>query len=379
MLKRLSIKNFKAAQNLDLRLAPMTLLTGLNSSGKSTVLQSLALLRQSIVGRNLPGIALYGQILQLGALDDILTEGAETDVITIGIETTEGRWTCEFSAQQNNDFGFILSVPDWIPSFLLSEDFQFLQAERIAPKTLFPRAPELGSNSGVLGPKGEFSIQFLASEHADIFEVRELRRCPRTSPFASNELMHKVAPTERLLAQVSGWLQQVSPGVRIMADPVSGTDEYRLLYDYVGRSGVSESDRKIRPANVGFGLTYCLPIIISCLVAEPGSLLLIENPEAHLHPQGQAAMGELIARTCADGVQVITETHSDHFLNGARLAVKRGLISSDQVAIHYFTREVETGFANVVSPAVLANGRLSGWPKGFFDQWDNAVDELLSD
>jgi predicted ATPase len=96
-----------------------------------------------------------------------------------------------------------------------------------------------------------------------------------------------------------------------------------------------------------------------------------------LHPQGQAALGELMARCASDGAQIIAETHSDHLLNGVRLAVKRRLIKSSDVVLHYFSRSIETGEASVQSPAVLDSGRLSNWPGGFFDQWDKDVDALL--
>src|SRR5690606_34572833 len=131
-----------------------------------------------------------------------------------------------------------------------------------------------------------------------------------------------------------------------------GTDDVVLHYDYVGRTGVRESSQKLRPSNVGFGLTYSLPLVVACLIAKPGSVLLLENPEAHLHPQGQAALGELIVRAARDGVQILVETHSDHVLNGIRLAVKRQLISKDDVVVHYFQRAVDTGIASTVSPAI---------------------------
>lgn len=379
MLNGLSLRNFKAANDLDVRLAPMTLLTGLNSSGKSTVLQAIEVLRQSVVAGSLPAVAFHGEICQLGSADEVLTEGASSDSIVIELNSYQGVWRCEIDAGTKSNVGIVKSVPDWLPECLLTSNFQLLQAERISPKTLFPRASELGSKAGPLGGKGEYTIQYLVSEQASIFEVSAGRRCPRQSPYASEELMGKAAPTEKLLDQVAGWLQQLSPGVRFSADSIQGADEYRLLFNYVGRSGLRESGQKVRPANVGFGLTYSLPIVVSCLIAEPGSILLIENPEAHLHPRGQAAMGELFARTCADGVQIIVETHSDHFLNGIRLAVKHKLIEADKLAVHYFSREIETGFAYVMSPAILPNGRMSGWPQGFFDQWDNALDALLEE
>jgi predicted ATPase len=82
---------------------------------------------------------------------------------------------------------------------------------------------------------------------------------------------------------------------------------------------------------------YCP--VVACLAASPGSLLLLENPEAHLHPRGQTAMAELIARTAAAGAQVIVETHSDHVLNGVRLAVKRRVLTGAQTVVHYVDRE----------------------------------------
>jgi predicted ATPase len=193
------------------------------------------------------------------------------------------------------------------------------------------------------------------------------------------EVFLKTSSTPNLLDQVAGWLQFLSPGVRITSDLLAGTDDARLAYEYVGRRGFLESNSKIRPTNVGFGLTYSLPIVVACLSAQPGSLLLIENPEAHLHPLGQFAMGDLLARASREGVQIVVETHSDHVLNGIRLAVKRGVIESSEVVVHYFTRDVETGYASIESPAILEDGRLSSWPKGFFDQWDTALDALVKE
>jgi hypothetical protein len=115
-----------------------------------------------------------------------------------------------------------------------------------------------------------------------------------------------------------------------------------------------------RPTNVGFGLTYVLPIITACLTAKPGSMVLLENPEAHVHPQGQSAMARLTCAAAAAGAQLVVETHSDHILNGVRLAVKRGLLPPDGVALHYFRRE-DDGI-KIQSPAIGQDGMLSQWP-----------------
>jgi predicted ATPase len=106
---------------------------------------------------------------------------------------------------------------------------------------------------------------------------------------------------------------------------------------------------------------------------------MIENPEAHLHPSGQSRIGEMLALTASSGVQVITETHSDHVLNGIRLAAKSGKIDPSNVELHFFERgfDRESNETRIITPKMDKNGRLDRWPKGFFDEWDKSVDGLL--
>lgn len=378
MLNSLHLRNFKAAKDLPLRLGSITVLAGLNGSGKSSVLQSLAVLKQSHLVPSPEGLRLRGPLVQLGTYSDVHTEGAEEDRISIEVQEDDSEFRWDASGSGADAFLPFLTKPDASPKFLQNQNFQLLPADRIVPRNIFSRS-DAEADHGFLGPRGEFVVEFMLSDSARKHVVSEVRRCPRNGHCVTEELLGKAAPTHLLLDQVSGWLQQLSPGVRVDADELAGTDDVVLRYDYVGRSGVNESSRKIRPSNVGFGLTYSLPLVVASLVASSGSLLLLENPEAHLHPQGQAALGELLVRAAADGVQVIVETHSDHVLNGIRLAVKRRLIGADKVVVHYFTRSVEDGFVSSQSPAIQDDGRLSNWPRGFFDQWDIAVDALLEE
>lgn len=375
MLERIGLENFKASRDIDVRLAPLSVLTGLNSSGKSTLLQAIGALRQSYDsnGRT-DGLSLSGELVQLGKYSDLLTEGTSGDAVAVTIldDGTSYRWAFS-GASDANQLRFS-EEPTPPPNFLISPDFQFLQANRILPQTLYPQAPQRARDAGFLGPRGEYTADFL--ELAEKRQVSRSRSFPREGLGLNEELLNKVAPTNGLLDQVAGWLQQLSPGARLKTVPLSGTDEVLLQYRYDGRL-LEVSSNYYRPTNVGFGLTYSLPIVVACLAAPRGALLLLENPEAHLHPQGQAALGELMARCASDGTQIIVESHSDHLLNGVRLAVKKGLIASQDVVIHFFSRSVETGEAFVQSPAVLESGRLSNWPKGFFDQWDKDIDALL--
>jgi predicted ATPase len=115
------------------------------------------------------------------------------------------------------------------------------------------------------------------------------------------------------------------------------------------------------------------------LGSRSGSLLLLENPEAHLHPRGQAKLGELLARAASGGVQVIVESHSDHVLNGIRIAVRDGILAAEDAAIHFFARDPDaTGVrSKVTQMRVDRDGRIDKWPEGFFDEWDRALEKLL--
>ena len=132
---------------------------------------------------------------------------------------------------------------------------------------------------------------------------------------------------------------------------------------------MSESQAFHRPIHTGFGLTQILPIIVAVMSASENDVVLIENPEVHLHPAGQALMGQLLADVARAGVQVLVETHSDHVLNGVRRAVRTKRLSPEQVAIHFF-RPRSGDDAQVLSPVLDASGNLDHWPEGFFDQFD---------
>jgi predicted ATPase len=375
MLERAHLENFKASRDVDVRVAPLTVLAGLNSSGKSTLLQAICALRQSydLNGRT-EGPLLSGDLVQLGKYGDLLSEGSLDDTVAVTIVENSTRYQWIIGGPPKSlRLGFV-KQPELLPNFLTSRDFQFLRADRIVPRTLYPQAPQGARDMGFLGPGGEYTADFLSL--AEARQVSEKRAFPRAGIGLNEALLSTVAPTFGLLDQVSGWLQQISPGVRLDARAITGTDEVLLQFRYAGRSKETTSNF-YRTANVGFGLTYSLPIIVACLAAPAGSLLLLENPEAHLHPQGQAALGSLLALCANDGVQIIVETHSDHLLNGLRLAVKANLASPEDVVLHFFTRQVETGEVFVQSPAILKNGRISNWPEGFFDQWDKEVDALL--
>ncbi|MGH8532219.1 MAG: AAA family ATPase [Gammaproteobacteria bacterium] len=176
---------------------------------------------------------------------------------------------------------------------------------------------------------------------------------------------------------LESWLQEISPGTELHVEMHSEMDLVNLRYSFV--TGEQRSNR-YRSTSVGFGITYVLPVLVAVLSSAPGSIIIVENPEAHLHPRGQVRIGELLARAAAGGVQVIVETHSDHVLNGIRVAVHAGLIKPESVALHFFSRVEDAGRvrSSVESPVIDRDGRLDRWPEGFFDEWDRSLERLLA-
>ncbi|HDC4391323.1 TPA: DUF3696 domain-containing protein [Enterobacter cloacae] len=381
-MNRLVIENFKSLVDADIRLGKLTVFSGLNGSGKSSALQIFALLKQSMESthnqKNNIKLKLRGPYVNLGRVKDIYCESANSERISIGLHSKKERIDLNFVINSDVlDKDYVtceasIEVLNKLKSHF--SDFQFIQADRIVPNSQYSQASSEYRDNNNLGVKGQYSADYLANNAAK--KISSLRSFPLNAIGVSENLFQQTAPTDSLIDQVCGWMQHLSPGVKLSAEEITGTDSVRLKYNYTGESITSEGDDR-RPIHVGFGLTYCLPIIISCLIAKNDSFLLLENPEAHLHPQGQFAMGILLAKCASDGVNVLVETHSDHVLNGIRVATKKELLAPDDVAIHYFTRNVNDGSTFIQSPNILSDGSITNWPDGFFDQWTKSLDILL--
>lgn len=374
MITRIWLDNFKAFQRLDLPLAPLTLLAGANAVGKSTIMQAMALLRQSFDANMLTtggGFLLNGGLIELGVGQDVLHEDYLTESnrdcphIGIGLQCAEAEayWEADYRSllQREADVLPLTLAPAEVSNFCLFADgFQYLKADRISPSVHYPKSYEVAVRKGFLGANGEHTANYLRVRGDDRITDPHLR--------------HPTAKSAALLDQTDAWFQTICPGVNLQAEDLRGTDLVRLSYGFFGNVGLSSSMR-YRPTNVGFGLSYVLPVVVACLASRPGQIILLENPEAHLHPRGQTAITNLICRAATAGAQVIIETHSDHVLNAVRLSVKDRTLAAPQVAMHYFDRDGKS--LRISSPRVEPNGMLSSWPEGFFDEWDQALDRLI--
>ena len=373
MLSLLELKHFKCFELLRLPLSNLTVLSGTNASGKSSVLQSLVLLHQTMRDHEWSDrLVLNGLVAQIGTMSDVVDKINGRGGFEIGLSNDEVRCNWEFVGERSDMSARLdqisiggkttrppsrmrwLLPPDGadeaLTLALAVRDLTYITAERDGPREVYPLLDE--RESRMVGPRGEYAVSALYHGPDDRINA-EL-------------VLTGAAPT--LSRQVEARLDTFFPGCRLEVKQITGTTAATLGIR------ISEDTGFLRPIHCGFGITQILPIIVAVLSARaPGDsgspLLLIENPEVHLHPAGQALMGEFLADAAHSGVQLIVETHSDHVLNGIRRAVKSGRASADEVAIH-FLRDRFLHETQVLSPSLDPSGNIDVWPDGFFDQFD---------
>jgi predicted ATPase len=366
VINSLKIQGFKRFESDSFDLRPFTVLTGVNGGGKSTVIQSLLLARLASTSGTAAGgtVRLNGPLgLALGEARDVLNWTTDAREITVRLGGPNGEsWVYEFGlpdAEQALHLDVrrlpVAHVPG-IGRVEADPAFSYLCAERLGPRDTLSVSAEEPDRIGV-GVRGEFTAQVLALRESRAVSTRKTVR---------SALHHPEAAGPQLRVQTESWASEIIRPLRITARVAVGIMATTIRFGQAGQSG-----EEIRPANTGFGISYALPVIVAGLLTEPGDLLIVENPEAHLHPAGQSRLGRFLARVAGSGVQVVMETHSDHVLNGARLAVAqdRSLPSADMI-IHYFEHD------RALPIDINGKGELSHWPSGFFDQIETDLGRL---
>jgi predicted ATPase len=229
---------------------------------------------------------------------------------------------------------------------ILRHEVYYLNAERLGPRIQqnlqhydFPNA----------GWQGENTAQLIGLENGYLKIDKERR--------------YKETRNEYLEAQVNNWLDFVMPGVKVKVRTEAKTLSAQVLLE-----NTYTTAEPTLATNLGFGISYVLPIIATGLIAARNSYFIVENPEAHLHPSAQSKIGEFLAFIANAGVNVIIETHSDHIINGIQIATAKKEIVNDLVTINYFSHKEDLKQPDVQAINISSKGELSDWPSGFFDQ-----------
>lgn len=367
MLNKIELSNFKLHQRLDLKMAPVTIMTGMNGMGKSSVIQALLLLRQSAMSGVINnGVTLNGLLCEIGAVKDLFCESAEGENVNINL-SFEPDISANFRLAWDNDHDtFMRYAADPIDydtlkeEALFSDSFQYISAFRFGPQRMY------GIDTVTVKLHRQLSEKLGQCEYAVdyLYEFGKEKVLP--------QLFYDGTTETQLEDQVANWMSAIASKMSVHIRP-QGVNSLELSYGYQGKT----SRMEVSAMNTGFGLSYVLPIVVAILSAKSGSLIVIENPEAHIHPKAQSVLMRLIATAAKSGIQFIIETHSDHVINGLMVSVANGVLLPKDISLNFFRMHAASQISELCPMVVTSEGRIKNAPKDFFDQIDIDLQTIM--
>lgn len=353
MINGIEIKNYKCFKDNKLKLNKASLLLGTNSGGKSSVLQAILLSEmslESVSKNNSTSLDLitnkYG--LNLYFFDEILYHDSEENFFSLTLKYDEFESTIEFIQTDDNNVVSLNVTGDKTP---LTNPLIYLSADR----TISKYQKNGNINHIKLGDYNEY-----------LGYILEKGRQKNVIPIDKQRNHWNHEDTNILDIQINDWLNYILPNSRVTAKN-TGSDNYiSLLFG---------DKASLHQTNVGYGISFVLPIIVAGLIAESDSVLIIENPELHLHPKAQSNISSFLAVIAASGVQVIIETHSEHIVNGFRKAIldKKNPLQATDLTISYFNINQ---VCNIEEITLNEKAEITHWPDGFMDQEQNDLYEI---
>ncbi|EKT64539.1 DUF3696 domain-containing protein [Providencia burhodogranariea] len=372
MINKLGLHNFKSYKDELIEFAMLTVFCGNNSVGKSTAIQAISIPIQSYFKST---VALNGNLVELGSLKDIHHQNADDTSLNIELEINSGTISWGFidiDTQENISNKHLTALtPFEITAELeyLTNNIQYLQAERYGPRVNYEIKKSDSFHKDWLGAKGEFTSEFLSQ--SAISRRLFVGGTDNSKDAQIDPRLHPDEEQASLNRQIDAWLKEISPGISVASQLFEEASTSVNIFEQNG-------NRNLKSQNVGFGVSYALSIVTALLFTRPGGLIIIENPEAHLHPRGQSYLGRLISLTAQAGVQVIIETHSDHLINGMRLMPRLGKVNCEKIKIYQVVADSTEKCSKVIPITVSPEGELSQWPTDFFDQQLIDMDILMS-
>lgn len=376
MIKKLTLKNFKAFEEEAFNIAPLTLITGINGMGKSSIIQSLLLLKDNYNIKNLTTgnpISLTGDLVDLETAESLCYFKANDRKVSIDIvdeNSSEGNKLNDYCWELDASIAYAIELPfsfsstgDLEDLSLFRPSFIFLSAERLGPRGEYQKKYKRNFNTR-LGVQGELTPAYL-NNAANANQKIGL-------PGMKNSKLPQGA--DQLTENVNAWMSQIMAlPMKTISNSISDS-KFKLEYKFEGSMG-----KNFSALQVGFGMTFVLPIVVALLQAQKGDLIIVENPEAHLHPAAQVEIGMMIAQAVENGVQVIVESHSDHILNSLRLARKKGILGEKDINLIFVQHDISSGtnitFTDEIQ--IKDNGKLTKRPEYFFDTWDDILIKLI--
>jgi len=414
MIRSVELINIKCFPQATFELSPLTVFCGANSAGKSTVIQCLLLLKQSFDTHSLldKKINLSGNLFSVGHIRDLFSQNPVGSTISIKIDDVDFIST---PLNTINPKSYTLPLDNELIEIhpFFESPFHYLNAYRLAPQNSYD--VNLNSEKVDFGIYGQFTISELQrrrfepalnknlsnvtirltrnntdeielenavineseninnyhvesdSEEDTVKQYLDARRSNKNEIKKTNE--HDEDDNFTLEFAVKETMKRICKGFDIKL-------EEHLELDKVSNGFLSkETNYAVRPINTGFGISYVLPIVVAALSTPPGGILIVENPEVHLHPAAQAELAQFLGYASQSGIQVIIETHSDHIINGLRVFGKDNDLEDGHITINNI-RVIE-GIRKITPIKILKNGDLSDYETGFFDQAEKDLMRLF--
>lgn len=368
-----NLNNFKCFDEQDFALGNLTLIAGANGAGKSTLIQALMLLRQSGMDKRTllsEKVQLNGGLVNLRKAEEIRYFESEDADVTIVVEDNEiseplevvikdaitGENTCDTEVSENlKEFEEKCS--------LFSEDTVYLAPDRVRPGEIQFRNSSFYNTDSRIGDKHGMNAA------ARLFDALS------NDEEIGVEALDRVG-NKKVVSNVSAWMSYIMDFNYSVNVSEQDKDHIKMMYSITA----NDVPMEVSPFNMPFGNSSIFPIVVAIMTAPAGSLVVIENPEAHIHPKAQTKMGEFLAIAAENGIQVILETHSDHLLNGVRIAVKNGKLDENNVEVHYVYADKKNPMIHRTRHMQIhEDGSMEDWPIGFFDEWEDALRTLTKE
>lgn len=375
MLTQITLDRFKCFNHLYMPLKPLTLIAGVNGAGKSSVIQALLMLVQSCRDKDYDWnshVVINGDLTDLDNARFLMYNSAEAGQGTVDV-------TVENDDEQQISFSITPKQTDRVASCvtegnlkeakeqwpLFADSFVYLYADRDRPRGKYiARSSRMDSRLGDI-----------TANNAAFLLAREINANKNVS---IEGLKRQEAKDTSVLRNVSAWISYImGETVEVTAKETEKDKEARFEYTITNKDGEGQV---LSPLNMPFGHSYILPIVLAVLTAPKDSLIMIENPESHLHPSAQTRMGEFLSRAANEGIQIIIETHSDHLMNGIRLACRHKIISPEKIEMDLIGRESTDSKEHTRFHIKLNDdGTVVSWIPGFFDEWEEALKAFIPD
>ena len=405
MITQLNLTNFKAwADTGEVAFKPVTMLLGTNSSGKSSLIQSLLLLKQTVqspdrtVHLNLGGDEV-NDLFNFGEFDDVIRQGtAAPRQFSIGFSFTAGSNARVQSGSFTGIYGQTSSGGVAMLEMLLRAEaraFKAVRREKGAYSLLVDQETQPRGKGRNFAPERSIAlpaeaIALLAHDGAvaedlslairreldGIVYLGPLRRKPerdyvwnKSTPGNVGSDGHRAVDVllasaltkgemqNQIIHGVSQWLARMKVADKLEVRQLGRSTRYEVV---VYRNGVASNLR-----DVGIGVSQVLPVLVVAHFAPPGSTLLLEEPEIHLHPLAQSVLAELFVEVSQRrGVQFIVETHSEHLFRRMQTLIAKQATTLDKTAM-YFVEKGDVG-SQLRCLELDAYGRVLNWPEGFF-------------